>query len=36
MGAEVRTADPLVTEPTDISQAVARVDSTPEEIAAPT
>jgi UDP-N-acetyl-D-glucosamine dehydrogenase len=34
MGAEVRAADPLVTEPTDISPAVARVDATPEEIAA--
>ena len=27
-------ADPLVTEPTEISQAVARVDATPEELAA--
>ena len=34
MGAEVRAADPLVTEPTIISPAVARVDTTPEEIAA--
>ena len=34
MGAEVRAADPLVTEPTLISPAVARVDATPEEIAA--
>jgi len=34
MGAEVRAADPLVTEPTVISPAVARVDATPEEIAA--
>ena len=34
MGAEVRAADPLVTEPTDISPAVARVDATPEELAA--
>ncbi|MGH3217609.1 MAG: UDP binding domain-containing protein, partial [Streptosporangiaceae bacterium] len=34
MGAEVRAADPLVTEPTAISPAVARVDATPEEIAA--
>ena len=33
MGAEVRAADPLVTEPTDISPAVARVDATPEELA---
>jgi UDP-N-acetyl-D-glucosamine dehydrogenase len=34
MGAEVRAADPLVTEPTVIAPAVARVDATPEEIAA--
>ena len=34
IGAEVRAADPLVTEPTAISPAVARVDATPEEIAA--
>jgi UDP-N-acetyl-D-glucosamine dehydrogenase len=34
MGAVVRAADPLVTEPTAISPAVARVDATPEEIAA--
>ncbi len=34
MGAEVRAADPLVTEPTLISPAVARVDATPDEIAA--
>jgi UDP-N-acetyl-D-glucosamine dehydrogenase len=34
MGAEVRAADPLVTEPTAIPPAVARVDATPEEIAA--
>ena len=34
MGAEVRAADPLVTEPTVISSAVPRVDATPEEIAA--
>jgi len=34
MGAEVRAADPLVTEPTAIASAVARVDATPEEIAA--
>jgi UDP-N-acetyl-D-glucosamine dehydrogenase len=34
MGAEVRAADPLVTEPTLISPAVARVDATPNEIAA--
>ena len=34
MGAEVRAADPLVTEPTIISSAVARVDATPEGIAA--
>jgi UDP-N-acetyl-D-glucosamine dehydrogenase len=33
MGAEVRAADPLVTEPTAIAPAVARVDATPEEIA---
>jgi UDP-N-acetyl-D-glucosamine dehydrogenase len=33
MGAEVRAADPLVTEPAVIDQAVARVDVTPEEIA---
>ncbi len=32
MGAEVRAADPLVTEPTVIGPAVARVDATPEEI----
>ena len=34
MGAEVRAADPLVTEPTVIDPAVARVDATPEEITA--
>jgi UDP-N-acetyl-D-glucosamine dehydrogenase len=34
MGAEVRAADPLVTEPTVIAPEVARVDATPEEIAA--
>ena len=34
MGAEVRAVDPLVTEPTLIAPAVARVDATPEEIAA--
>jgi UDP-N-acetyl-D-glucosamine dehydrogenase len=34
MGAEVRAADPLVTEPTAIAPAVARVDATPQEIAA--
>jgi UDP-N-acetyl-D-glucosamine dehydrogenase len=34
MGAEVRAADPLVTEPTAISSAVARVDATLEEIIA--
>ena len=34
MGAEVRAADPLVTEPTTIAPTVARVDATPEEIAA--
>ena len=34
MGAEVRAADPLVTEPAAISPAVARVDATPEELAA--
>jgi len=34
MGAEVRAADPLVTEPTAIASAVACVDATPEEIAA--
>src|SRR6266581_4426863 len=33
MGAEVRAADPLVTEPAVIDEAVARVDVTPEEIA---
>ena len=33
MGAEVRAADPLVTEPAVLDQAVARVDATPEEIA---
>ncbi len=33
MGAEVRAADPLVTEPTVIDPAVARVDATPAEIA---
>ena len=33
MGAEVRAADPLVTEPAVIDQAVARVDVTPEEVA---
>ena len=34
MGAEVRAADPLVTEAADIGPAVTRVDATPEEIAA--
>jgi UDP-N-acetyl-D-glucosamine dehydrogenase len=34
MGAKVRAADPLVTETTVIDPAVARVDATPEEIAA--
>ena len=34
MGAEVRAADPLVTEPTVVDPAVVRVDATPEEIAA--
>jgi UDP-N-acetyl-D-glucosamine dehydrogenase len=34
MGADVRAADPLVTEPTVIGPAVARVEATPEEIAA--
>ena len=34
MGAEVRAADPLVTESAVIDQTVARVDATPEEIAA--
>ena len=34
MGAEVRAADPPVPEPAVIGQAVARVDATPEEIAA--
>ena len=34
MGADVRAADPLVTEPAVIDPAVARVDATPEEIAA--
>ena len=34
MGAEVRAADPLVTEPPVIGQTVTRVDATPEEIAA--
>ena len=34
MGADVRAADPLVTEPTDIAKTVARVDATVEEIAA--
>jgi UDP-N-acetyl-D-glucosamine dehydrogenase len=33
MGAEVRAADPLVTEPAVVDQAVARVDITPMEIA---
>jgi UDP-N-acetyl-D-glucosamine dehydrogenase len=33
LGAEVRAADPLVTEPAVIDPAVARVDATPEEIA---
>ncbi len=33
VGAEVRAADPLVTEPAVIDPAVARVDATPEEIA---
>ena len=34
MGAEVRAADPLVTEPTIIGLEVARVDATPDEVAA--
>jgi UDP-N-acetyl-D-glucosamine dehydrogenase len=34
MGAKVRAADPLVTEAAVIDPAVARVDATPEEIAA--
>jgi UDP-N-acetyl-D-glucosamine dehydrogenase len=34
MGADVRAADPLVTETAVIDPAVARVDATPEEIAA--
>jgi UDP-N-acetyl-D-glucosamine dehydrogenase len=34
MGAQVRAADPLVTETAVIDPAVARVDATPEEIAA--
>jgi UDP-N-acetyl-D-glucosamine dehydrogenase len=34
MGAEVRAADPLVTEPAVAHAAVARVDATPQEIAA--
>jgi UDP-N-acetyl-D-glucosamine dehydrogenase len=34
MGADVRAADPLVTESAVISRAVARVEATPEEIAA--
>jgi UDP-N-acetyl-D-glucosamine dehydrogenase len=34
MGAHVRAADPLVTETAVIDPAVARVDATPEEIAA--
>src|ERR1700722_12954392 len=34
MGAEVRAADPLVTETAIIDPAVARVDATPDEIAA--
>jgi UDP-N-acetyl-D-glucosamine dehydrogenase len=34
MGADVRAADPLVTEPAVIGPAVARVEATPEEIAA--
>ena len=34
VGAPVRAADPLVTEPTVIDQAVARVDATLQEIAA--
>jgi len=34
LGAQVRAADPLVTEPAVIGPAVARVDATPEEIAA--
>jgi UDP-N-acetyl-D-glucosamine dehydrogenase len=33
MGAEVRAADPLVTEPALLDPAVARVDATPDEIA---
>jgi UDP-N-acetyl-D-glucosamine dehydrogenase len=34
MGAQVRAADPLVTEPALVGAAVARVEATPEEIAA--
>ena len=34
MGADVRAADPLVTEPAVIPETVARVDATAEEIAA--
>ena len=34
MGADVRAADPLVTEPAIIDPAVARVEATPEEVAA--
>jgi UDP-N-acetyl-D-glucosamine dehydrogenase len=34
MGAQVRAADPLVTEPTVIGPGVARVDATPGEVAA--
>jgi len=34
MGADVRAADPLVTEPADIAKTVVRVDATVEEIAA--
>jgi UDP-N-acetyl-D-glucosamine dehydrogenase len=34
MGAQVRAADPLVTEPAVIAPEVVRVDATPEEIAA--
>ncbi len=34
MGADVRAADPLVTEPVGIAETLARVDTTPEEIAA--
>ena len=34
MGADVRAVDPLVTETAVLDPAVARVDATPEEIAA--